>query len=441
MNRKQLIALLIVLMVLGGAGIIVYKHNSSSWKAAPATGKVLGDFALNDVAKLVIQTGSSTLTLSKKNDTWVVPERDDYPADFARIGDLIQTLWQLKPKEDVQAGLSQLGRLELLPPKGIVTGSYSGTLADGGTLNMAMLKPPVTAAPEGTGVLIELQNKDSKRIAALLIGKKLLKKSPQFPDQEGFPVGRYVMPADSTPPRISLVAETLEQADPTPAAWLDKAFLHIDRIQSVTLASDTNQWTLSRDSDAATEWKLAGIKPGETVDQTKVPQFAQLIGSPAFNDVMPVATKPAGFDSTVTVTTFDQFTYTFKFGKPDGDNLSMSVAVTANPPKERTPGKTETPEEKKKLDDEFAANAKRLANALARDKTYELRIYLVQKAMFDPLFASRSDLLAAPAPSSTPGPAPAGLPVTTPLPPAPASPVPSASPSPAGSPEKSASHG
>ncbi len=376
MNRKQLLALLVVLLVLGAAAIVVYRHNSSTWEAAAPSGKVLPDFELNDVSRVVIQTGTGTLAVEKKNDKWVVPAKNNYPADFAQVGNFIQALWQLKPAEEVQAGPSQLGRLDLLPP----------------------------GKDDGDGTLVELQGKDSKTIAALMVGKKLLKKSPQFPDQEGYPAGRYVMPAGSNPPKVSLVTEPLEQADPSPAAWLDKTFLHIDRIQSVALVSGTNQWTLSRDSDAENEWKLAGAKPGEKVDQSKVPYFVSIFGSPGFSDVLPIGSVPAGYDSTVTVATFDQFTYTLKFGKPAGDNLPLSIAVTANPPAERTPGKNETPEEKKRLDDEFAAKTKQLADALDKARFFETRIYLVPKTAFETLFKSRADLLAAPSPSPSPSP-------------------------------------
>lgn len=377
MKQKQLIVLLILVLVLGGAGIVVYRHNSSSWKARPASGKVLGDFSLNDVARIVIQTGSSSLTVAKKNDKWVVPASGDYPADFARVADFIQALWQLKTVQDMEAGPSQLSRFNLLPPgKG-----------------------------DGTGTLVELQGADSKPLASLLVGKKDTRKSPQAPpDEEGYAVGRYVMPAGSNPPKVSLVSETLDQVDPTPLAWLDKSFLKIDRIQSVTVASGTNQWALTRDSDAENEWKLAGAKPSEKVDQEKVPYFVSIFGSPTFNDVLPAGGIPAGYDSTVTVTTFDQFTYTLKFGKPAGDNLPLSIAVTANPPKERIPGKDEKPEDKKRLDDEFAANAKQLADRLAKDNALSSRIYLVPKTTFDALFVPRASLLAPP-PSPTPAPA------------------------------------
>ena len=380
MNRKPLIVLLVLVFVLGGAGIIVYKHNSSTWQAPPPSGKVLGDFSLNDVSRVSIQTGSASLLLTKKNDKWVVPASGNYPADFERVASLIQTLWQLKPVEDEQVGPSQLERFNLLPPgKG-----------------------------DGTGTLVELQGADSKPLASLLVGKKFLKKTPQAPDQEGYAAGRYVMPTGSNPPKVSLVSETLEQVDPTPTAWLDKSFLKIDNIKSVSISSGTNQWTVTRDSDTENTWKLAGAKPSEAVDQEKVPYFVSIFGSPTFNDVLPAGSVPAGYDSIVTVTTFDQFIYTLKFGKAAGDNLPLSIAVSANPPpRERTPGKDENPEDKKRLDEEFAAHTKQLADRLAKDDALSARTYLVPKTTFDALFVPRTSLLAPP-PASTPAPAKAG---------------------------------
>jgi hypothetical protein len=412
MNRKQLTSLLVLVLIIGGAGIAVYKHNSSSWEGVAtsgATSRVLGNFVLNDVARVLIQTGTASLTLAKKNDAWVVRERDDYPADFGRVGDFIQALWQLKPVQDVKVGASQLGRLELLPPA----------------------KGAAAAA-----TLVDLQNKDSKRMVALLIGKKFLKKSPRFPDEEGFPAGRYVMPSDAVSPKVSLVSETLDQADPNPASWLDKSFLKIDRIQSVALTSGSIPWKLSRDNDTGTEWKLADLKADEKLDAAKVPSFASILGAPGFTDVLPADARRDGFDSTVVVETFDHFAYTLKFGKPDGDNLPLTAAVTADLPKERTPGKDEKPGDKKRLDDEFAATNKRLSETLAKSKTFEARVYLVSKAAFDPLLKPRAELLA---PKPTPTPSPTPTPATTPSgegKPAPASVAtsPSAAPTPQSSP-------
>ena len=151
----------------------------------------------------------------------------------------------------------------------------------------------------------------------------------------GFPAGRYVMPADSAPPKVSLVSDPLEPVDVTPAEWLDRAFLHIERVRFVGLVSGTNQWTLSRANDTTPEWNLAGSNPGEKLDPAKTP-FAEIVANPEFVDVLPASAKADGFDTIVTITTFDRFTYTLKFGKPDGENLPMSVAVTADLPKQRT---------------------------------------------------------------------------------------------------------
>lgn len=389
MKRKQLIALLVLVLIVGGAGLAVYQHASSTWeeKAAPA-GKVLGDFALNDVTRVVIRNGDATVTLVKNHDTWMVHERDDYPADFERVGNFIQGLWQLKPVQEINVGPSQLARLDLvIPAKGVANAA----------------------------TLVELENKDSKHMASLLIGKKYFKKSPQLPDAEGFPAGRYVMLAGATPPKVSLVSDPLEQADSAPTAWLDKTFLQIDRIQSVAIASGTAQWKLVRPTDSSNDWKLADLKFEEEMAPGKVPALTSILGAPRFTDVLAADMKRDGFDSTATVETFDGFTYTLKFGKPDGDNQPMAIAVTANLPKERIPGKEEKTEDKQRLDGEFAATTKRLTETLAKAKTLEARVYLVPKTTFESLWKPRDGLLAEkrdphlpplPTPSPTPNPAP-----------------------------------
>lgn len=388
MNRKQFILLLVLVLIVGGASLAVRRHSASSWEGSGSrSGKVLGDFALNNVAKVVIQTSDAALTLEKKNDAWVVRERDDYPADFARVGDFIQGLWQLKPVQEVKAGPSQFARLELVAPAK-------------GTANAA--------------TLVDLQDKDGKRVAALLVGKKFMKKSPQFPDEEGFPAGRYVIRAGSTD--VSLVSERLETAEPKPAAWLDKSFLRIDRIQSVAVTSGSAQWKFSRENDAANDWKLDGLKDGEKIDTVKLPVFTSLFGSPSFVDVQAANTSREGLDSTVKVTTFDGFTYTLNFGKADGDNLPLAIGIAANLPKERTPGKDEKPEDKKRLDDEFATKAKQLEETLAKAKALESRVYLVPKAAYDSLWKSREELIEKPQPAATPAPSPAAVPLTPPMP-------------------------
>lgn len=390
MNRKQFLILLALAVIAGGASLAVFLRNAASWQgAAGRSEKVLGTFPLNDVARVVIQNNDASLTVEKKADAWVVRERGDYPADFARVGGFIQSLWELKPVQEEKVGPSQLGRLDLLAP---------------------------AKETPGTATLVDLQDKDGKRLAALLVGKKYLKKTPGFGEEEGTPAGRYAMPAGSANAHVSLVSDRLEQADPSPAAWLDKTFLRIDKIQSVAVTSGTIQWKLTRADAAANDWDLANLPAGEKLDPAKVPAVSGIFGAPSFTDVLPADAKRDGFDTTVTVGTFDGLVYTLKFGKADGDKLPVAVAVAAELPKERTPGKDEKTEDKKRLDDEFAARAKQLAETLAKAKALETRVYLVPKASYDMLWKPASDFLAVKEQPAPAAPVPAGIAAPVPAP-------------------------
>ena len=83
MKAKQLIIVLVVLAVLGGAALWLSKRNEESWSStATRTDAKVITFALNDVARVGIKGAGSEVHLVKKEDLWTVQERADYPADF-----------------------------------------------------------------------------------------------------------------------------------------------------------------------------------------------------------------------------------------------------------------------------------------------------------------------------------------------------------------------
>ena len=69
------------------------------------------------------------------------------------------------------------------------------------------------------------------------------------------------------------------------------------------------------------------------------------------------------------------------------------MAVNANLPKERVAGKDEKPEDKAKLDKEFADKNKQLEEKLKKEKQFEKWTYLVAKWPFDPLLKNRAELM------------------------------------------------
>ncbi len=161
MNRKQFIILLALVAVVGAAGLIVHQRGNASWQSAGQTigQKLLPDLPVNDIAQIVIQSGTNELTLSRSNDLWRVGQRNDYPADFSQISQLLLKFADLKSAQNQEVDASQLGRFDLLPP-GAATNS--GTLivfkdAAGKTLNSVLLgkshtkKAPANSQPAGMG--------------------------------------------------------------------------------------------------------------------------------------------------------------------------------------------------------------------------------------------------------------------------------------------------
>src|SRR4051812_10366699 len=120
MNRKQLLVLLVLAAVIGGAGVMVYRNrNAAQYAGNSGLGqKLLGDFPVNDVAHLAIRHGSNEVNLARQEDQWRVRERGGYPADFSRISGLLLRMRDLKIAQTETVGASQLSRLELAPGQG-----------------------------------------------------------------------------------------------------------------------------------------------------------------------------------------------------------------------------------------------------------------------------------------------------------------------------------
>src|ERR1700682_5585729 len=119
MNRKQLVILLVLVLVVGGAGLYILKQQSASWQGVnPVIGKkLLGNFAVNNVSHIVVKQGTNELNLAKKDDLWRVRERNDYPANYSEISDFLIKARDLKVVQSDKVGPSQLSRY------GLVTGT------------------------------------------------------------------------------------------------------------------------------------------------------------------------------------------------------------------------------------------------------------------------------------------------------------------------------
>lgn len=377
MNRKQFLIILVLVLVVGGLGLMLYNQRAESFSRSGGSlgGKVLGDFDLNAVAQLVIKQSSNEVTLVKKDDQWRVRERSDYPANFADLSESLRQLADLKFTQRETVGPSNLGRLELIPPGQGTNAAASGTL-------------------------VELKDKDGKLLRSLLIGKKYSKK-PASDDQfggGGMANGRYVQ-ANGDAKQIGLVSDALSKLEAKPENWINKDFFKLEgpRSFAVVTANDTNWWRLSR-TNAAAEWTLINAGAGEKLDQNKVSGLGSFLSFGSFSDVKPLPKdlKEIGLDKprVVTVETFDDFKYQLKIGGNTNDeNLSLQLVVSANLPKERIAGKDEKPEDKEKLDKAFKDRQSKLSEKLANEKVLEGWVFQISKWSLDAVLKDRQELL------------------------------------------------
>jgi len=252
MKGKQFALVLILLAIVGGVALFFYHRNNQSWtETATTAGKKVVSFAPNEVSRVTIKSSSAEVHLAKTDGIWKVKERSDYPANFELISGLITKVWELSAVQDVQAGPSQFGRLELLPPD----------------------------QKTNSGTLLDLKDDKDKRLAALLIGKKFTRESnsPMGGPAGGIPIGRYVK-AEGDSTHVVLVNDILSEVDPQVTRWLNHDFIKIENPKSITLVGTKPEanWKVVRNS-ATDPWKLADAKTGEEGDNSKISNVANYL--------------------------------------------------------------------------------------------------------------------------------------------------------------------
>jgi len=388
MNRKQLILLIVVgLAAAGLAGYLSKSRQQEFEQRDVGIGeRLLGDFSGDAVARITVKSRDAEVNLLKQ-DGWVVQERSNYPAAVSAISELVRKLWELKPAQSQKIGQSQWGRLELLPPDA----------KDAGT---------------NTATLVELKDKDGKVIRSLLLGKKQMRDSGgQF---GGFPVGRWIALPDNKE-NAFVTSEAFAETEPKVDSWLNKDFFKVEKLKAISLVSTnaTNSWSLSRTNETA-DWILADAKPEEKLDKAKLGSLNWALSSPSFNDVQPKDAEPVkdafAAARTVRLETFEGFKYEVKIGsQPDPETFYITVAASADLPKERTAPADEKAEDKEKNEKAWKEAQDKLKDKLKKEQALDKWVYKVAKWTVDAVLKDRASFMADPkAPDAAGGAKPPG---------------------------------
>jgi hypothetical protein len=373
MNRKQLILLVVVGVLLGGLALMFNRNRDAEFQRPQSGlgGKLLGDFPTADITHVRIRSRDGQVNLVK-DGVWVVEERSKYPAAFGDISGLVRKLWELKAVQSQKVGMAQWGRLDLLAPDS----------ADAGT---------------NTALRVELLGRDGKSVGTIHLGRQQMRDSGG--GMGGFPVGRWVsLPGDTE--TVYLVSEAFSEVQDKPETWLNKDFFKVEKLRSVSLVS-TNEgqsWTLTRTNETS-DWVLAEPREGETLDKSKISGLNWAFSSPSFSDVEPQdgpASKEAFEQPTrILLETFEGFRYALEVGtQPDPDSYWLKVQASAELPTERVVPADETEETKAANEKTWSEAQDNLKEKLRKEQALRNWVYKVSKWTVDSVLKDRSALLA-----------------------------------------------
>ena len=376
MKAQSLLILLALAVIVGALCFVLARKSDSELKASVGV-KPFEAAPVNDSERIVVRDANGECVVQKLDGIWVVPSKSNYPADFSKIGSLLRDIVDLKPAQSIPGGESCLERFELLPPaKGVAK----------------------------SGLEIQVFGKDAARPLLALRKGKPYKPSEGEEDQMAMMMGggnqndavRFAfLPAGNT---VVVINNPLRQASAKDSDWLDKDFIKVSELKSVSLADGANAlWTISRESPSS-EWGIDGEIPANAEFDK---QGAAAIGSGFswlnFNDVAgKVSAKPEhGLDHprVITAEAFDGFSYKFTVGDDEGGKIYATAAVDFKPVPRVAP-KGEKPEDAKKAEEEYAkklSESKEKAAKMA--KLVDGWIYVFDKYSLEKPLSSRDKLV------------------------------------------------
>lgn len=367
MNRKQFLWLMLVVLLLGGAGLALFWKDFTAYRDSGASigAQLLPGLKVSDVAKLRLQDATGEVTLELKDKVWRVAQRGGYPADFSEISGLILKLLDVKVLQSEAVGKSLHGRLDLLAPGKDVK--------------------------EGSGTLLELADASGKTLASMVLGKVSLKKDPLNPlpnARDGVPAGRHILVAGKGD-NVVVVSDPLEKAVARPGVWVARDFFKVERIRRLQVSGERGSWAIARDEEWG-QWKFAA--GGGQLDPSAAVSANNALSNLSFSDVIvddSTGAKPA---LTVTAETFDNLGYTIGLAPQADGNFVLRFKVAGEPPKARKPEPKEKPEDAAKLDKEFADNRQRLEARVMLEQARSQWAYVVPAKQLAPLLAGREQL-------------------------------------------------
>jgi hypothetical protein len=345
MNARLALILVMLLAVLGGGALLYHQKQKALRPENVATlgRNLFKDLKAADIAAIRIVEPNATLTVQRKDERWVIAERDNFPADVGKVREFVLQVLALKVGQSEPIGDKDRARLNL----------------------------------DSSGTGVEFADAGGKTLGKLTVGRKYFKREVDNPEKSRAD-GRFVaLPGDEK--TVYLVADPLAQASARSSEWIDRASFQVEKVKTLELrAPDGGGWRIERGADNS-DWRLAGAKPGEKLDTSRANAASYSLSLLELADVAPKDAKDTGLDSPVAIeaTTLDGLAYSIKVGKLQQDNYFVSFSSSGTPA----------------ANDKDAERLKKLEERLPREKLLSQYVLLIPKVKLEDTLKKRAELL------------------------------------------------
>ncbi len=112
MNAKKLMAMMVVLLLLGGVALIQRQGAAKRHPAPAGETTLLQGVELNALDGLSVAAGSNTVALAKREGIWRVDSLYGYPADFSKLAEALRSAARVelgKPVRSAHVDASEFG--------------------------------------------------------------------------------------------------------------------------------------------------------------------------------------------------------------------------------------------------------------------------------------------------------------------------------------------
>ncbi|UCG13737.1 MAG: DUF4340 domain-containing protein [Deltaproteobacteria bacterium] len=375
MKTRTLAVMLVTLLLVAGAATLIIRQKTTERASGIQGTRLLDPLPANEIVSITLTSAKETVSLVKRTDEWTVEDRFDYPADFAKISDIVRKLKQAEIGRKFESSEETLKRLSLKDPN-----------------------DPETPE-EQKGTRIDLKDKQGQLLASVLLGK-----TRNAGTERSVPGGQYVrLDQDST---VYLIDKHFASLQTERSTWLEKRLVNVaaEEVKKIVCQSSDDKrvrYVLER-PERDKELQLLEAPNGQQVKASALNSLQRGLSSLRMEDVVNGSTlshwTAKEFPARLEYQLFSGIIYRVYLGDQCTDargcrlKLEVDYGQLSKPDKETDEETSGQPAQASpdKTAEELALEAKQLNERLSP------WVYLVPKWQHDAFVTDRDQLLEKP---------------------------------------------